>query len=324
MIIQSPIQLNGYNIPHCAIIVSVFIMSFFSLLHSKISSKEHSLGHPEKSKHKPNTSSPNTIDVKAAAAMCQYTYCKSDVNLVDGWREMTSEEINEDIEPGFSEKLVRNRSGFSSKLFKKKGQGFYYYAFCTEGTCMTSFKDWFSNISQGICGLSPQYTYSVQLAKILDKKIGEDHVLWFIGHSLGGGLASNNALICPNRHAITFDAAGLSFLRVYMTSLLNRPSNLLHPIKRSERIHAFVLRNEALNLILTPLFQRAYGRKKIVEIERHKDIFESKYFKRIQDEIGASFGRHDLIRLIEEIDDDETNRIRVRYYQIKTEDYTKE
>lgn len=302
-------------------------MSFFSLLHGEKLSKENSLGHPEKSKHIPNTSSQNTTDVKAAAAMCQYTYSRDNINLIDGWQEMTKDEINSEIEPGFSEKLVRNQSGFSSKLFKKEGEGFNYYAFCTEGTCMTSVKDWFSNISQGICGLAPQYTYSVQLAKVIDKKLGEDHVLWFIGHSLGGGLASNNALVCSNRHAITFDAAGLSFLRVYMSSLLNRPSNLLHPIKRSERIHAFVLRNEALNLVLAPLFERAYGRKKIIETERHKDIYDSKGLRRIKDEIIGSFGRHSLIRLIEEIDDEDgINKIQVsnRYFQIKPEDYSKE
>lgn len=224
----------------------------------------------------PNAYSSNSIDVKAAAAMCQFAYAylngraKESVKLLDDWQPMSMDEMVK-IERDLNLKFVRNISGFSSMLFVKCKDGKKKYAYCTKGTDMTSVKDWFSNLSQGLIGLSPQYTYSVQIARKLDRYF-EHNVLWFIGHSLGGGLASNNALVTKSRHAITFNAAGLSFARVKMTLLLNNPGDLFHVKERNKRIHAFVLRNEILNFLLTPLFEGAYGNKQIIEPNKTKNV----------------------------------------------------
>lgn len=119
--------------------------------------------------------------------------------------------------------------------------------------------DWTTtNFSQFLVGISPQYTHSVTNAKVLNKVIDsinaqrkpkEEPVrLFFIGHSLGGGLASNNALITSDKHAITFNAAGLNWLRVPVTLAVNNPGQLLHPIARRERVHLFVIKGEILDV----------------------------------------------------------------------------
>ena len=217
----------------------------------------------------PKADNESDIDVRAAAAMCQYAYYalnngqKPKAELIDGWKPMKSYEVDKLVEPNFHLKLKRDASGFNSMLFQKYADGIQYYAYCTEGTDMTSVKDWFSNISQGLIGLSPQYSYSVQMAMDLDRAIGDKAVLWFIGHSLGGGLASNNSLV-TSRHAITFNAAGLNSLRVGATLLLNNQAELFHFDRRRKRIHAFVLEGEILNSILRWIGQEAYGTKHVI------------------------------------------------------------
>lgn len=217
----------------------------------------------------PKADNESDIDVRAAAAMCQYAYYalnngkKPKAELIDGWKPMKSYEVDKLVEPNFHHKLKRDVSGFNSMLFQKYADGIQYYAYCTEGTDMTSIKDWFSNISQGLIGLSPQYSYSVQMAMDLDRAIGDKAVLWFIGHSLGGGLASNNSLV-TSRHAITFNAAGLNPYRVGATLLLNNQAELFHSDRRRKRIHAFVLEGEILNSSLRWIGQEAYGTKHVM------------------------------------------------------------
>lgn len=217
----------------------------------------------------PDASSIHSDDVRAAAAMCQYAYYvlsnrqKPMAELIGGWVPMDKKDVDEEIGFGIYDRFRRTVSGFNSMLFKKRKDGISYYAYCTEGTEMSSVKDWFSNISQGLIGLAPQYTYSVQNAKILDEAIGNNSVLWFIGHSLGGGLASNNSL-ATRRHAITFNAAGLNILRVKATLILNNKDDLFHYETRTNRIHAFVLKGEILNSVLGKMAQPAYGNRVVI------------------------------------------------------------
>ena len=217
----------------------------------------------------PEASNIYSDDVRAAAAMCQYAYYalnngqKPMAELIGGWLPMDKKAVDEEIGFGIYDRFKRTVSGFNSMLFKKRKDGVNYYAYCTEGTEMSSVKDWFSNISQGLIGLAPQYTYSVQNAKILDEAIGNNSVLWFIGHSLGGGLASNNSL-ATRRHAITFNAAGLNLLRVKATLILNNRGDLFQIDTRSNRIHAFVLQGEILNSVLGKIAQAAYGNRVVI------------------------------------------------------------
>lgn len=220
----------------------------------------------------PQADNESDIDVRAAAAMCQYAYFilspgnSPKADLIDGWKPLLNDfEVDKLIVPGFHMKLQNKSNGFSSMFFKKQADGIQYYAYCTVGT--DELIDWVSNGTQFVSGLATQYTYSVQLAKQIDSAIGGKAVLWFIGHSLGGGLASNNSL-ATGRHAITFNAAGLNPLRVNATLLLNNGKDLFHPIKRTKRIHAFVLEGEILNSFLRYFGQSAYGDKHVIDFKR--------------------------------------------------------
>ena len=64
---------------------------------------------------------PNSDDVRAAAAMCQYTYYalnnKQDPRaelLIDGWTPMEREDVEKDIGPGIYDRFKRVASGFNS------------------------------------------------------------------------------------------------------------------------------------------------------------------------------------------------------------------
>lgn len=224
----------------------------------------------------PKADSEFDIDVKAAAAMCQYAYHalnetqkkKEKADLIDGWEPMSETEVNKLVGLGFYSKLKDAASGFSSMLFQKQTDDIQYYAYCTEGTEMSSLKDWSNNFSQAfLFGISRQYSCSVSNAKKIDAAVGNKAVLWFIGHSLGGGLASNNSLV-TGRHAITFNAAGLNSYRVTFTLLWNNWKDLFHPIKRSQRVHAFVLEGEMLNTLSLGIGQTAYGDKKTIKLKQ--------------------------------------------------------
>lgn len=216
------------------------------------------------------------IDVKAAAVMCQYLYDCHDINqknkplieLLDGWKPMNDSEVDKLVGPGFHLRLRDDSSGFSSMLFQKYAGGIQYYAYCTEGTEMTSINDWTNNISQSLLfGISRQYSYSVDNAKQINAAVGNKAVLWFIGHSLGGGLASNNSLV-TGRHAITFNAAGLNINRVTYTLLWNNWKDLFHPTQRTQRVHAFVIEGEILNSVTRWIGQSAYGNKKYLKLNQ--------------------------------------------------------
>lgn len=184
------------------------------------------------------------------------------------WNNSLSKKIVDSLEKNFS--LIGNRgvlntwfgisrnSGFASVIYVNEKSRTIMY--CTAGSDfgkdMFFNGDWVTtNISQFFTGLSPQYQQSVTNAKILNDIISkiekEDKrpiKLLFIGHSLGGGLASNNAIVTSNRHAITFNAAGLNWLRVPISLAINKPSQLLHPFTRRERVHLFVIKGEILDL----------------------------------------------------------------------------
>ena len=242
---------------------------------------------------------PQDIDFQAGIFMCQYGY--ESINMKDGsaadskakanmgnklkeyggWQQVnkgdSTDIFSKSKYPEIWDDMICDRSGFYSQLFHTNRGGKDFYAFCTAGTQMLSLKDWFSNFSQGLIGLSPQYTRSVQIAKKLDEIVGDNRVLFFVGHSLGGGLASNNALITRKRHAITYNAAGLNFMRVKTSLLLSEDHKgwLFHTRGRRERIHPFVIRGEILNTLLGVLTlgsERAYGKDPtVIRLQQDKD-----------------------------------------------------
>ena len=245
-----------------------------------------------------DNNTPSMQDILDAAVMCQFTYdtqTEADSSIIDvvvskikslfsaskrivktstdvilndanmniGWKMMTADEVSTLTYNHKKFKLKSRTSGLFSQMFYKSeptagGNSIDKFAYCTAGTNVTSIADWFSNLSQGLIGWAPQYVQSVKNAKILDECIGHN-VLLFIGHSLGGGLASNNALVTKYRHAITFNAAGLNILRVKATLLINNSGDLFHINERRARIHPYIIRGEILHSILGLIGQMPYG-----------------------------------------------------------------
>ena len=121
--------------------------------------------------------------------------------------------------------------------------------------------DWTTtNVLQALVGLSPQYQQSVTNALILDRAVEKvkkdrniDIKLTFIGHSLGGGLASNNAIVTKSRHAIIFNPAGLNFLRVGFSLSLHNFKVLFSSAKGRDRVHSFIIKGEILDTVQTGL-----------------------------------------------------------------------
>lgn len=193
------------------------------------------------------------------------TTITNDMHIDIGWKLMPEANVYSITcqEKGF--RLKSASSGLFSQLFYRStptnsSQKVFEtkYAYCTAGTNVLSYADWFSNIAQGLIGWAPQYVQSVRNAKILDKSL-KDYPLIFIGHSLGGGLASNNALATKTRHAITFNAAGLNVLRTKATLLINNRDGLFHIAERRSRIHPYIIRGEILHVILGLIGQMPYG-----------------------------------------------------------------
>ncbi len=129
------------------------------------------------------------IDEKDAADLAADAYKDTKVGeTVNGWTIVDS----------YDEKAT----GFQAKLYEKNGK----YVFATAGTNPRSGKDWLNNIAQQFGRRSKQYDRSIELAQMYSQKYDN---LIFVGHSLGGGLASANSR-ATGCSAITFNAAALS------------------------------------------------------------------------------------------------------------------
>lgn len=110
---------------------------------------------------------------------------------------------------------INPKSGYSSVcMLHIKNKKVIAVAYVTQGTDPTSIVDWKNNIKQGLTGNSQQYFESEKFAREIDKfmrsfYMGGDVPLYFMGHSLGGGLAYHNAIV-TRRMAITFNAASVN------------------------------------------------------------------------------------------------------------------
>lgn len=241
-----------------------------------------------------NNDVPTEKDVDDFVTLCQYTYNSQqslERSVIDamkgvndeekqrtedrlmrsGWDVVSDTEIDELIGEKEAHKLLISKmSGFYSQLYSKREKDYKKYAYCTCGTNFFSINDWFNNLTQGLVGISAQYSQSVRIAKILDKKVCKNDALFFIGHSLGGGLASNNALVTKTRHAVTFNAAGLNFLRVLGTLLVNNVKDLFKVRLRKKKIHAYIIEDEVLNSTLGFIAEPAYGTRRVLS----ENVFE--------------------------------------------------
>lgn len=208
-------------------------------------------------------------------------------------------------------RLRRERTGFGSMLFYQKGNNgkIVRLAYVTEGSGSLSslenqlevnnsidkiknttrviwdrIGDWvLTNLIQGLTGLSPQHTFSIQNAKMLNDICTKNDIkeLYFFGHSLGGGLAVSNAL-ATNRPAIVFDMAGLHLQR-----LIRYKSNYDSLLKQ-HNILSYYYEGEALSAIgWTLIGLKHNGNRYAIE---NKDTSR-------KDKILMNFGLHSLDKI---------------------------
>jgi hypothetical protein len=136
--------------------------------------------------------------------------------------------------------------GYQGALYKGTYNGKTEYIYATAGTDFTSVEDWKNNGQQVISGNSPQYATSVGIAKT---EAESSPGVSFTGHSLGGGLASANALAVKGK-AVTFNAAGLS----------NATKENLQLTGNKANISAYVIQGEAVSYYQRMIGLKAEGR----------------------------------------------------------------
>jgi hypothetical protein len=137
-----------------------------------------------------------------------------------------------------------DNTGYRGALYQGTFNGKTEYIYATQGTNPTSIKDWVNNAQQAF-GNSPQYNQSVEYAQqYADQYSGVS----FTGHSLGGGLASANALATEGK-AITFNAAGLS----------NATKTSLNLTGNTANISAYVVQREAVSHYQSMIGLKAEG-----------------------------------------------------------------
>ena len=103
-----------------------------------------------------------------------------------------------------SDLLVNPESGFFAGAYQLGDSGNYLIA--NRGTEFTEENDWFASLYQGLGQFSAQYDQAMRVAVASTRTRGSQ--VSFTGHSLGGGLASAQALAVRGS-AITFNSSGL-------------------------------------------------------------------------------------------------------------------
>lgn len=120
-----------------------------------------------------------------------------DKPLPDGYRRASTQELRD---LGIDPKSLRKENGLDAAVFRGP-DGKWFLAF--EGT--QNAEDWETNI-RGAFHATPQHTEAIILARKLFQ--ATDGNIEFVGHSLGGGLATA-ATVATGGRATTFNAAGL-------------------------------------------------------------------------------------------------------------------
>lgn len=289
---------------------------------------------------------PTGEDVADAAILCQFTYdtqkvedqsvfsvivdkvkgiftssandkVKNANNLVaykditTQWAMLTAQEVANLTNNDKKFKLKSGATGFYSQVFYKPaptGKDIGKFAYCTAGTNPSSIADWFSNLAQGLIDWAPQYAQSVRNAKILDKCLSSKFLL-FVGHSLGGGLASRNALATQSRHAVTFNAAGICVFRTASKWLIDTVGDFFHENKTTQekRVHPFLIKGEILHVILRLVGEMPYGfdRKQPSYVDDSQPMYTR---------VTQTVGRHAVVNFI----DDAKVREQLRAYTPQT------
>lgn len=166
-----------------------------------------------------------------AALISNDVYDSESVVLQGGWRR--SSEFGDIMKNS----VQKEDNGLVSHLYSRVKNGKKEYIYAAGGTDLKNMQDILTDIIQ-LYHKAPQYEESLKIAKALKERIGRKGVLMFVGHSLGGGIATNNALHTGLK-AIVFNPAGLSHATL---------DDLREPILE-EIIDCVVLHNDILNLV---------------------------------------------------------------------------
>lgn len=187
-----------------------------------------------------------------AAYLADHVYGDKSGHTINGWK-VSNLNIPNVV-------LRDDKKGFNSQLYERVMEnGDTQYAYVTQGTDLFSRVDWNENLGQ-INGATPQYSLSVKNARAINNYL-QGKELVFIGHSLGGGLASTNAL-ATGRDAVTFNAVGLSA----RTKLgLGLPHNI-------GQIDAWVLAGELVETVQGKVNLKAEGIPRPILVSYATDI----------------------------------------------------
>jgi hypothetical protein len=143
-------------------------------------------------------------------------------SLPDGWSRATDDDLrNLGLMDSQGRKLTEiPDSDFRADVFKGP-DGRYVVAF--KGTTPTSLEDWKSNIQQGMGNPTAYYTRALRIADQIHANQPDN--VEYVGHSLGGGLASAAAAKYGSP-ATTFNAAGLHDKTLLRTGIVPNPDNI--------------------------------------------------------------------------------------------------
>ncbi|GEM_PF-4987788 len=155
--------------------------------------------------HGEGTSSDKVTDARNASALLAFAadaYGDSKGQLPTGWTPVPDEELSS---LGLSPTDLVGSDGFRAAVYRD-ADGHVVMAFA--GTDPTSWKDWKTDVAQGV-GLFPsQYEKAIRMSMTVAAHIGPDNLV-LTGHSLGGGLAAA-ASLATGASAMTFNAAGVN------------------------------------------------------------------------------------------------------------------
>lgn len=178
-------------------------------------------------------------------------------------------------------------SGYGGALFIRDCENDVKFIYATKGTDFNSFNDWiFVDVLQVFTGFSLQHVHTILNAQMIDYNLRnsinnnfKNAPLIFAGHSLGGGLASSNAIIAEGRHAVTFNAASLNFIGSLATRTVGgilghnwkKIRDAISPMEIANRVHPIRIEGETIDVLqilarfLTAgTCERAYGRYPLI------------------------------------------------------------